>query len=192
MSLMPRHIVLDDFLPPGLHDALLEHALDQQEMFAPGTVRIGGIEGPGDARKNQVCKASLGDLKPQLQEAINNALPAIFEGLAIPPFEPHSIELELSVHRNGDFYRPHVDTFVSIGRISAVTPSSIAFKRPNVPPTRTSTNVRPSAVKIRKTASAMRQASEASMRHPRSSRGHSKRQPGALARAIEFDIALVV
>ena len=116
MSLMPRHIVLDDFLPAGLHDALLEHALGQQEMFAPGTVRNSGSEAVGDARQNQVCKASLGDLKPELCEAIGNALPAIFEGLGMPAFEPESIELELSVHRDGDFYRPHVDTFVSENR----------------------------------------------------------------------------
>ena len=38
------------------------------------------------------------------------------EGLAIAPFEPAKIELELSAHRDGDYYHPHIDTFISEDR----------------------------------------------------------------------------
>src|SRR4051794_39563602 len=54
-----------------------------------------------------------------------------------------------------------VDTLLSIGTISGVTPSSNLLMRSSVPLARSSTTISPIAVKSRKMASAICQASEA-------------------------------
>jgi Rps23 Pro-64 3,4-dihydroxylase Tpa1-like proline 4-hydroxylase len=121
MSRLPRHVVIDDFLPTELHDALLAHTLAQEEAFKRSSMRKEGVAFAGEGRKSWVSDAELGELKAPLEAAIRAALPAIFEGLRIDPFEPARIELEVSAHRDGDYYRPHVDTFYSKDRTGLET-----------------------------------------------------------------------
>lgn len=108
MPRMPPHLVLDDFLPAELHDALLGKALEQGDTITRGTVEHGSVD---VAIRRAWTSRDLGDLKPALQSAIEQTLPALFSALSIPRFEPVKIELELSAHRDGDFYHPHIDTF---------------------------------------------------------------------------------
>ena len=121
MSRLPRHVVIDGFLPAELHDALLAQTLGQEEAFKRSTMREGGADVHGEARKSWVNDAELGELEAPLETAVRAALPLIFEGLGIEPFEPAKIELEVSAHRDGDFYRPHVDTFHSEDRAGRKT-----------------------------------------------------------------------
>lgn len=111
MPRLARHLVIDDFLAPDLHDSLLAHALGQEAAFERSSVRKDRGNFYGDARKSLICSAKLGPLKAPLEAAIRQALPAILEGIGLAPFEPARIELEISAHRNGDYFLPHIDTF---------------------------------------------------------------------------------
>ena len=121
MARLPRHVVIDGFLPVELHDAVLAKTLGQEKAFKRSTMREDGADVHGEARKSWVNEAELGELEAPFEEAVRAALPAIFGGLGIQPFEPAKIELEVSAHRDGDFYRPHVDTFHSEDRAGRKT-----------------------------------------------------------------------
>jgi Rps23 Pro-64 3,4-dihydroxylase Tpa1-like proline 4-hydroxylase len=110
MAVLPPHVVIDDFLPGGLHDDLLGYVLAREDGFAPAAVRRGAVD--YSDRRRAWTRPDLGDLRAPFREAIVRHLPQLFAGLGMEPFEPALIELELSAHRNGDFFRPHVDTFV--------------------------------------------------------------------------------
>jgi predicted 2-oxoglutarate/Fe(II)-dependent dioxygenase YbiX len=110
MVVLPPHLVIDDFLPAALHDDLLAYVLAREDGFAPAAVRRGAVD-YGDWRRAWT-RPDLGELRAPFHEAIVRRLPQVFAGLGMEPFEPALIELELSAHRDGDFFRPHVDTFV--------------------------------------------------------------------------------
>jgi Rps23 Pro-64 3,4-dihydroxylase Tpa1-like proline 4-hydroxylase len=103
-------VVIDDFLPAGLHDDLLAYALAQEGGFAPAAVRRGAVDYSG--RRRAWTRPDLGDLREPFREAIVRRLPQLFAGLGMESFQPALIEFELSAHRDGDFFRPHVDTYV--------------------------------------------------------------------------------
>jgi SM-20-related protein len=110
MALVPPHVVIDGFLPAELHAAVLAYALAREDSFAPAAVRRGEID-YGERRKAW-AQADLGELRLPFQECIARHIPNLFAGLAVEPVEPALIELELSAHRDGDFFRPHIDTYV--------------------------------------------------------------------------------
>jgi len=116
MSMLPPHLVIDGFLPPDLHDGLLQYALGHEADFARSAMRKDGRAYHGEDRRSWSSEGELGGLKQPFQAAIREALPALFAALGMEPFEPHAIEVDMSAHRNGDYFRPHCDTMHSGNR----------------------------------------------------------------------------
>jgi len=113
---MPPHLVIDGFLPDELHDALLEHALGQEAALTRSGVRQYGVRERGDYRRSWVSPDGFGVLQERFRAAILEALPVLFEQLRMLAFEPAGFEIELSAHRDGDYFRPHIDTLTGSNR----------------------------------------------------------------------------
>lgn len=111
LSRLPRHVVLDDFLDQSQHLALLSNALGSEDSFV--ATQIGGADvithNPGFRRSWRSTRFG-GEVKALLRAAVVRRFDEIREQVGVPVFEPERIELELAAHRDGSFYRPHVDT----------------------------------------------------------------------------------
>ena len=115
---LPPHVVIDGFLQPDLHGRLLDGVLGGESRFEPTQVRAGAAGDVADTQIRQSWHArdGLGPLKDEFREALIVPLDAIREQLRIPPFKVARFELELAVHRDGGFYRPHIDIHTGDGR----------------------------------------------------------------------------
>lgn len=117
MNRIPPHLVLDDFLPAALHDALLAHALSADDAYErTGVVREGrpGLR-PAD-RQSWNRPDGLGPAGEDFIAFVSAQRSAIADRLKIPPFDADMVESELVAHRHGDFYSPHIDTFLHADR----------------------------------------------------------------------------
>jgi SM-20-related protein len=113
VPLQPPYLVIDNFLSAEQHDALLALALQQEEEITRGALQSSSVD---CAIRRSWTSRNLGDLKDVLRARVGEALPQVLNGLRIAAFAVAAIELELSAHRDGDFYRPHIDTNVSTTR----------------------------------------------------------------------------
>jgi len=111
MALPTPHLVIDHALPAGLHDGLLQWALAHEADFERSSVRKDGQAYQGEERQSWSCAAGLGEFKQPFRAAISAMLPEMFHTLGIEPFEPGKIEVEMSAHRDGDYFQPHRDSF---------------------------------------------------------------------------------
>jgi hypothetical protein len=107
---MPPHLVIDGFLPDELHDALLEHALGQEAALTRSGVRQYGVRERGDYRRSWVSPDGFGVLQERFSRGNPGSAAVLFEQLRMPAFESRGFEIELSAHRDGDYFRPHIDT----------------------------------------------------------------------------------
>jgi len=115
----PPHVIIDGFLGPELHGALLDWALTGERRFSCSQVQgEDGLVHNADVRQSWHCDDGLGPLKAQFRASIDTARETIRQQLGIPPFTVVRTELELAAHRDGSFYKPHVDTHVGAGRAS--------------------------------------------------------------------------
>ena len=112
---MPRHAVIDGFLPEDLHRRLLGHALGTQAQFEPTQVRADGAGRlNSQVRRSWAAKHGLGDLRAEFLAAITERFEGIREQIGVPAFPVEKCELELAAHRDGCFYLPHLDTQTGI------------------------------------------------------------------------------
>lgn len=118
VPLLPPYVVIDDFLSPGQHDALLAWALEQEGAIARGTLHGNCLN--SEIRRSWTSR-DLGQLKPVLRSRIGEVLPRLLDSVRMASFDGAKIELEMSAHRDGDFYGPHIDTGVSTGRDGLLT-----------------------------------------------------------------------
>lgn len=111
---MPRHfnhVVWDDFLPQALHHKLLQHILDNSGSFAPsGISTIGPERLDMSFRNSWTCSLGLGELELPFRREIKARHAEMRDELGIAAFDISGLEVELVAHRDGCFYRRHVDT----------------------------------------------------------------------------------
>ena len=104
---------LHGFLPPDECDALLRFAVSHRDQFVPGRVtgcnlRDGELR--PETRRALVAverklQGQMSWFKAKLAGAAENALGR----LPVRDLESHEIELNLTAHRDGDFFRVHMD-----------------------------------------------------------------------------------
>lgn len=112
----PRYfnsLIVDNFLPDDLHASLLKHTLSNEESFAPSPVvssrHLDGVVDYG-FRKSWRCPSGLGELRSAFESCLQSALVPQTEKLGVPRFAISRYEIELVAHRNGSFFRRHIDT----------------------------------------------------------------------------------
>lgn len=106
-TLLPMQFVsIPDFLPPELHAQAVETALRLRDRFEPSTITT---DEPDFRRSDVVYDTAFPELREAVLREIEPVLPAVFTGLARTPFAPSHIEMQLSAHGEGDYFRMHSD-----------------------------------------------------------------------------------
>lgn len=110
------HCIFDDFLPAELHRELRSHCMSLED-FGRGEVLVdGALSYHPELRQGFISRDRLGDLLPLFRGRLNAAFPQMATQLGIKPFPHTDIEFKLAAHGDGDFFKPHRDTFVGKDR----------------------------------------------------------------------------
>ena len=100
-------VTVRDFLPPEAHAAVVEAALSNRDRFIASTVTTGAL----DYRKSQVLHAAaFPGVYETIRDEVMAALPAVLESLAYPDFPVASVEMQMTAHGDGAFFKVHQDT----------------------------------------------------------------------------------
>lgn len=102
-----RCFVVRDFLPADLHRLAAETAGLLRDRFAASGVTSGEV---GYRRSRVVFEDAMPALYQAMRQEIATALPAIGTALLRPGFAPGHVELQMTVHGDGDYFRPHTDS----------------------------------------------------------------------------------
>jgi SM-20-related protein len=107
-----RHCLLDGFLPEDLRSALLEYALQNEAAFEPsGTLSHGTTETyRPEFRVSLRLPDGLGPFRSQFKKAVVARFTELIAVLGMEDFALSGVEVELTAHRNGAFFRAHIDT----------------------------------------------------------------------------------
>lgn len=115
--MLPNHCQIDDFLAPKALAALRAHTRAHRDAFKASKVIAEGTHRNDPAvRQSSKCKAGLGSAEAPFRRAIDKVSPRLFDALNIPVTPIVTCELELVAHRDGAFFKPHLDTFAGVNR----------------------------------------------------------------------------
>lgn len=105
-----KYLQLDQFLNPlrlptlqGT-SRLLDYVLHQESNFVPTTTSTGET----DYRKSKILY-EFPDLSQWMVQQVEVVLPTVFTQLDHPPFQVSQIEIQLTAHNDGDYYKIHND-----------------------------------------------------------------------------------
>ncbi|MBW4538016.1 MAG: hypothetical protein KME43_02600 [Myxacorys chilensis ATA2-1-KO14] len=101
-----KYLQLDQFLNPlrlptlqGT-SRLLDYVLHQESNFVPTTTSTGET----DYRKSKILY-EFPDLSQWMVQQVEAVLPTVFTQLNHPPFQVSQIEIQLTAHNNGHYYK---------------------------------------------------------------------------------------
>jgi SM-20-related protein len=104
------HFIVDDFLPPDVHDGLLSRTLNLRD-FTPGKVVSNGqVSHLPDHRRGQLSNDRLGPYLPAFRSALRSKFSEIYTAIGMAAFDIAEIEIRLVAHTDGDFFKVHSDT----------------------------------------------------------------------------------
>ncbi len=107
--LLPDIAVIDDALTPSLASSILDHAISNRDYFSESTIHRAGERNGAEHRSSLRCKGGLGPLKPAFVLAMERMFPSLCAATGTASFAFSELETELVVHRDGDFYKEHID-----------------------------------------------------------------------------------
>jgi len=102
----PRCFTIPDFLSPDLRAAAVEKALRSKDRFVASAVTNAEA---GYRRSRVLYEDSLQGLYEAMQQQIMAALPAVCTALLRPVFVPRRVEVHMTVHGDGDYFKLHHD-----------------------------------------------------------------------------------
>lgn len=105
-------LIYTGYLEPGINAELYAHAIAKQADFEH--TQTVGLNGKGILNVDYRNSLSLRlkkfiDYYKILQTKIEEELPVIVEKLGLEPFELGHVEMHLTSHNHGEFYKPHID-----------------------------------------------------------------------------------
>jgi Rps23 Pro-64 3,4-dihydroxylase Tpa1-like proline 4-hydroxylase len=105
-------LIFNDFLTPEVNADLYEHAIQQQAAFEH--TRTAGQDGKGALNEkwrhsNSLPPKYFMEYYKMLAKKIKAQNTDIGQKLGLPPFEFDHIEMHLTSHNEGEFYKPHID-----------------------------------------------------------------------------------
>lgn len=109
-QLLPKIAIIDDALPAPLADGILAHAIASEADFKPSTVSRKSAPINPDVRMSLRCKTGLGEYEDSFRAAMANRFEELCRLSGTAPFEPDKLETELVAHRDGHFFKCHIDT----------------------------------------------------------------------------------
>jgi|SRR5579871_1603268 len=105
--LPPHYFAIPDFLSSDLHAAAVAKAEECRDRFVASSVTSNE---PGYRKSRVVFEDALGSLCAPVQQEILGVLPAVCTALVRPMFVPRRVELHMTVHGDGDFFKVHTDS----------------------------------------------------------------------------------
>lgn len=108
-SLLPTISIIDDALPVSLASAMLAHAISHRDNFRPTSIHRTGSASGADFRSSLRCKGGLGPFAPPFVATMERMFPRLCTSTGTVPFVFSELETELVAHRDGDFYKEHID-----------------------------------------------------------------------------------
>lgn len=105
------YIRIPEFLPASNHDEILEFALSMESKFGTSSVVTGDDEQHSSALhiRNSSSVTDLDDLPPAFQTELRALVPDVMKVLELDAPEQFDIELQLTAHNDGAFYKMHRD-----------------------------------------------------------------------------------
>lgn len=101
---------IEGFLAPAERDFLLKTAQEQQDRLEMSWIEDGEGQYNPEKRSSWVLSKKLDPLIPWFLARVKEALPAVLPRLQVVPFPVGEVELQMTVHRSGGFYKIHQDT----------------------------------------------------------------------------------
>jgi len=108
--LLPEVAVIDTALRTGFANAILGHALASEADFRPATVSEKLPRIDLTARIALHCKTGLGPHDEEFRSLMMSRFAELCSLSGTTPFDVKNLEIELVAHRDGHFYRRHIDT----------------------------------------------------------------------------------
>jgi len=108
----PPYVLVENFLSEADAERAMAHALAHESEFKDATVSH--YREPGshaidtELRRSRVLD-NVADVVPMVAQRLYETMPRIFQALAMPPIPFRTMECQLSVHGDGDFFNTHTD-----------------------------------------------------------------------------------
>ncbi len=99
------YLQLNRFLNPFDQDRLLKYVFGQAANFVPTTTSTGAI----DYRKSMILY-QLDEFHDSMIDRVQAVLPIVFEALKLTPFPVSQVEIQLTAHNDGNYYKIHNDS----------------------------------------------------------------------------------
>jgi Rps23 Pro-64 3,4-dihydroxylase Tpa1-like proline 4-hydroxylase len=100
-----RYALIENFLAPEQHRALLEYVGREQGRFADSTVSTNDP----DYRRSKILY-EFPEFAELFRRKVAAAAPQVLPALGMQPFPVHSIEAQLTAHNDGNYFRLHNDS----------------------------------------------------------------------------------
>lgn len=108
-------VYMPSFLSQAQHDQALALAFAQQDKLQRASVRERGNVDLNSRSSWVLLEADLESVRSWFLSRIQAVLPTIMPRLQLAPFDIGSMELQMTVHRAGDFYTLHLDQDANLG-----------------------------------------------------------------------------
>ena len=124
-SVLQREVSVQfpEFLEPSINQNILEFAVAHEADFLSSMIE--GEESKHSVRthirNSKIYAPSLTTLKEPLIHQIYKALPVVLNSLGIEPFPIAHIEVQLTAHNDGHYYKPHSDHIVDSTAVRFLT-----------------------------------------------------------------------
>jgi Rps23 Pro-64 3,4-dihydroxylase Tpa1-like proline 4-hydroxylase len=110
-AVTPIHHQFFDLLSDADHQSLVDHVAEQFDSMQPSTVSTGalGIANYDSAHRQSRVDTRVEDVWPILEATVSSLFPHLRRELGTGYFSLGSIERQLTVHTDGDFFGLHLD-----------------------------------------------------------------------------------
>ncbi len=113
--------IFDGFLGESAAGELLDLVLVNEAGFEPSSIaryQSGAID--PDMRRSSTFRGDWSAHRDRFRSAIDAAMPALLEATGMKDWPQKRVQIDLAVHRDGDFFRRHRDTLVGEHRKDGV------------------------------------------------------------------------
>lgn len=99
------YLTRPDFLSPGDHRAMLDHALSQEEACVPSRVGRGNVT----AARQSLEIENLGPCRQIIRDAVAPLVEEFAAMFGVPIGEKRRFDGSMNAHTDGAYYKPHID-----------------------------------------------------------------------------------
>ncbi|MFL0356109.1 2OG-Fe(II) oxygenase [Erythrobacter sp. GH1-10] len=120
--------IFDDFLGAEASHDLLEFTIANEVGFGPSSISEsaqGGID--TKVRRSSTFTGNWDGHRAHFRAAIMAATPQLLETTGVPEWSPKEMQIDLAIHRDGDFFRRHLDTLYGEHRKDVVRMVSAVY-----------------------------------------------------------------